>query len=58
MEKRTNKDRRSGSIEMEKSFPCNRRRMPDRRLNNISVEWIPSEKAGNNTLIRLMFWKP
>jgi hypothetical protein len=43
---------------MEKSFRCNRRRMPDRRLNNISVEWIPSEKAGNNTLIRLMFWKP
>jgi hypothetical protein len=58
MEKRNNKDRRSGSIERERLFPCDRRRMPDRRLNNISVEWIPAEKAGYNLFIRLMSWKP
>ncbi len=57
MERRMDKDRRCGSIEMERLFPCDRRRMPDRRLNNLSVEWIPAENAVNNRLIRLMFWK-
>ncbi len=57
MERRIKLDRRSGSIEKERLFPCDRRRMPDRRLNNIAVEWIPIEKAGKHPMLRFMFWK-
>jgi hypothetical protein len=31
--------------------------MPDRRLNNISVEWISADKAGNKPFDRFRFWR-
>jgi hypothetical protein len=40
-ERRFRLDRRSNNLTQERSVFCNRRRFPDRRLNNISAEWIP-----------------
>jgi hypothetical protein len=55
MERRSTNDRRSGDIEREQSFPYDRRKQPDRRLNNISLEWIPAERAELYSLYRLLF---
>ena len=57
MERRHTQDRRSGNIERERLFPYDRRKQPDRRLNNISLEWIPAERAEPLLLYRLLFWK-
>jgi len=35
------KDRRDNNYKQDLLFPCNRRNRPDRRLNSISVEFIP-----------------
>jgi len=40
-ERRRSNDRRAYRIARDKSPGNNRRRHPDRRLNNIMVEWIP-----------------
>jgi hypothetical protein len=34
-------DRRSFDTQQEKAYPNDRRRFPDRRLNNIAAEWVP-----------------
>jgi hypothetical protein len=38
-------DRRSYNTKQEQAFPMNRRRFPDRRLNNISAEWVPAKQV-------------
>jgi len=38
-------DRRSYNTKQEQAFPNNRRRFPDRRLNNISAEWVPLKQV-------------
>jgi len=38
-------DRRSYNTKQEQAFPRNRRRFPDRRLNNISAEWVPMKQV-------------
>jgi hypothetical protein len=54
MERRNTNDRRSGDIERERSFPFDRRKQPDRRLNNICLEWMPAERAVLCSLYRLI----
>jgi hypothetical protein len=41
-------DRRSFNTQQEKAYPNNRRRFPDRRLNNIAVEWVPLSHVHNH----------
>jgi hypothetical protein len=38
-------DRRSYNTKQEQAYPNNRRRFPDRRLNNILAEWVPINRV-------------
>jgi hypothetical protein len=40
-DRREKTDRRFSGKEHDRADKCNRRNSPDRRLNNIQVEWIP-----------------
>jgi hypothetical protein len=40
-DRRKKTDRRFSGKEQDRVDRCNRRMSPDRRLNNIQVEWIP-----------------
>jgi hypothetical protein len=37
------------------AYTCNRRIRPDRRLNSISLEWIPIENIKLHPVTRLVF---
>jgi hypothetical protein len=54
-ERRHSNDRRAYLMAREKSRGNNRRRHPDRRLNNIMVEWIPMGLAHSHPVTRHMF---
>lgn len=49
------KDRRSNDQKRENEYECNRRYSPDRRLNNISVVWVPMENIKAHPVTRLAF---
>ena len=54
-ERREKNDRRDYIGEKKKSPDNNRRRFPDRRLNNIAVEWIPMVNACAHPITRQVF---
>jgi len=55
MERRKKNDRRNHIVEKEKFSGNSRRRFPDRRLNNISVEWIPMALAHAHPITQRVF---
>lgn len=54
-ERRKQNDRRNYIATNEKYTGNNRRRFPDRRLNNIAVEWIPMGLAYAHPITRSVF---
>jgi len=54
-ERRKSRDRRTYDQTRDRTGKCNRRTSPDRRLNNISVEWIPINHIHLHPLTRLAF---
>jgi hypothetical protein len=44
-DRRKSPDRRSFNAKQEQACSNNRRRFPDRRLNNISAEWVPLDQV-------------
>jgi len=48
-------DRRSFDTKEEQTYPRNRRRFPDRRLNSISAEWVPLEHVYNHPATETLF---
>ena len=54
-ERREIKDRRSNDLKKERAFKYNRRRFADRRLNNISVTWIPMGVAHSHPVTNNVF---
>jgi len=57
-ERRTTTERRANDQQQDRLFKCNRRVQPDRRLNNIKVEWIPIRHINIHPATRLVFRKP
>jgi len=47
-DRRKSTDRRSFNTKQEQACSNNRRRFPDRRLNNISAEWVPLNQVHNH----------
>ncbi len=56
-ERRVKTDRRSYEKLNDRTNKCNRRVAPDRRLNNIAVEWIPFTRIHLHPIARLVFSK-
>jgi hypothetical protein len=56
-ERRKTSDRRNNDLEQELLLTCNRRIQPDRRLNNISAEWISMTETSHQPVARLVFSK-
>jgi hypothetical protein len=54
-ERRKTIDRRSYDRLKDRTERCNRRVAPDRRLNNIAVEWIPFSYLHLHPVARLVF---
>ena len=54
-ERREKTDRRANDYQQDQLFRCNRRIRPDRRLNSISIEWIPMEHILLHPTTRLVF---
>jgi hypothetical protein len=54
-ERRKNDDRRGYFRMKDRTERCNRRVSPDRRLNNIEVEWIPFSHIHTHPVARLVF---
>jgi hypothetical protein len=50
-------DRRNFSLKYGRSAKCDRRCLPDRRLNNISAEWVPINHVNIHPVTRLVFSK-
>ena len=48
-------ERRANDQQQDRLFKCNRRNQPDRRLNNIQVEWIPISHINIHPVTRLVF---
>jgi hypothetical protein len=48
-------ERRANDQQQDRLFKCNRRAQPDRRLNNIKVEWIPINHINIHPVTRLVF---
>jgi hypothetical protein len=48
-------ERRANDQQQDRLFKCNRRTQPDRRLNNIKVEWIPISHINIHPVTRLVF---
>jgi hypothetical protein len=57
-ERRNTTERRGNDQQQDRLFKCNRRTQPDRRLNNIKVEWIPISHINIHPVTRLVFSKP
>jgi hypothetical protein len=56
-ERRKTTDRRNNDLKQDLLLTCNRRIRPDRRLNNISAEWISMSEASHQAVARLVFSK-
>ena len=56
-ERRKYTDRRNFAIKNNRSAKCDRRYSPDRRLNNITAEWVPIKHVNIHPLTRLVFNK-
>ncbi len=56
-ERRKYSDRRNFVQESHRSAKCDRRNSPDRRLNNISAEWVPLNYVNVHPVTRLVFSK-
>ena len=54
-ERRKTTDRRANDYRQDSQYRCNRRIRPDRRLNNIVIEWIPMEHILLHPATRLVF---
>jgi hypothetical protein len=54
-ERRKVTDRRSNELQRELAVADNRRQRPDRRLNGISMEWIPIEEVSILPVKRIVF---
>jgi hypothetical protein len=54
-ERRKTIERRGYNQQQDRLFKCNRRVQPDRRLNNIKVEWIPINHINIPPVTRLVF---
>jgi hypothetical protein len=48
-------ERRANDLKQDRQFKCSRRTQPDRRLNNIKVEWIPVSHINLQPTTRLVF---
>jgi hypothetical protein len=53
--RRIKEDRRSYFRLKDRADKCNRRISPDRRLNNITVEWIPFCQIQTHPVARQVF---
>ena len=56
-ERRIYDDRRNFAQKCQRSAKCDRRNSPDRRLNNISAEWVPINHVNLHPVTRLVFSK-
>jgi hypothetical protein len=56
-ERRKHADRRNFGEKYHRSAKCDRRNSPDRRLNNISAEWVPINNVNLHPVTRLVFSK-
>ena len=56
-DRRQTAERRANITEQDRQFKCSRRVQPDRRLNNIKVEWIPFSHINLHPMTRLVFSK-
>jgi hypothetical protein len=56
-DRRKVKDRRANILKQDQAYKCNRRIRPCRRLNNISVKWIPMDAIKQHPVIWHMFHK-
>jgi hypothetical protein len=56
-ERRKYADRRNFAQKYHRSAKCDRRNSPDRRLNNISAEWVPINHLNIHPVTRLVFSK-
>ncbi len=54
-DRRKTAERRANDQQQDRLFKCNRRTQPDRRLNNILVEWIPISHINIHPVTRLVF---
>ncbi len=54
-DRRKKTDRRNCGKERDRNDKCNRRMSPDRRLNNIRVEWIPFNRIHLHPKTRSVF---
>ena len=54
-ENRVSTERRGYVKQKDRTDKCNRRFTPDRRLNNIAVEWIPFSHVHLHPVARLVF---
>jgi hypothetical protein len=56
-ERRKHADRRNFAEKYQRSAKCDRRNSPDRRLNNISAEWVAINHVNVHPVTRLVFSK-
>jgi len=54
-DRRKTAERRANDQQQDSLFNCNKRTRPDRRLNNIMVEWIPISHINIHPVMRLVF---
>ena len=54
-ERRKKADRRNFALKYHRPAKCDRRNSPDRRLNSISVEWVPISYVNIHPVTRLVF---
>ena len=54
-DRRNTTERRANDQQQDRLFKCNGRIQPDRRLNNILVEWIPISHINIHPMPRLVF---
>ena len=48
-------ERRANDLKQDRLFRCSKRAQPDRRLNNIKVEWIATSRLHAYPQMRLVF---
>ena len=54
-ERRKQADRRNFAERDNRPAKCDRRNNPDRRLNNITAEWVPIRHVNIHPVTRLVF---
>ncbi|MCG6900135.1 MAG: hypothetical protein LJE75_09050 [Gammaproteobacteria bacterium] len=54
-DRRKTAERRGNNLQQDRRYKCNQRVQPDRRLNNIKVEWIAINHINIHPATRLVF---